>query len=562
MAFTPISNTVPQYEENGVAASGYFIKFYESGTTTPTAMATDSTGTTLLDKCELNTEGYPVNGSNAVFIPHINKKYKIALFRNAADANANDLASAVWEVDNLSPVVFGIVGKGFDQIPLNSYIRIPSDFIFEGDSITDGNTTAGAQYSDLFQTLSFAKDKGTTFNFAVGGSTVADVQSRYTGSVYPLRPSANGGTGAEIVYLFLMVGTNDLDTRFGNDTAANVITAITSYTQTAMADGFTVVLQTILPRISNQNGWNVQTEKYRQDINANIRRGSIPADIVADTESFVNDVTSGTMFHDGIHPAALGADMIAVYLNNVMNAGGSLEAGNVIQGRAIQGIFESKDKTVLSVGSQYCKTSLGTDTNENKNGFLTYENLTTSNPDSALWFTETGVSGDALKFLAVGAGGSGSAQAFELGRDGVRTWLSAGNIGQRTILGTPQSDSDSAPIYTTNLSAGLAADEANWGIITNSAADARPASLTIRTVDDSFSGSNVALELKRTGNQMTSIAVNGSISTTGVSISPQQWQLGSIKAGTGLAASTTKYVQVEIGGTLVNLAVVNDPTPS
>ena len=105
MAFTPISNTVPQYEENGVAASGYFIKFYESGTTTPTAMATDSTGTTLLDKCELNTEGYPINGSSAVFIPHIDKKYKIALFRNAADADANDLASAAWPaVDGLFPV--------------------------------------------------------------------------------------------------------------------------------------------------------------------------------------------------------------------------------------------------------------------------------------------------------------------------------------------------------------------------------------------------------------------------------------------------------------------------
>lgn len=105
MAFTPISNTVPQYEENGIAASGFYIKFYEAGTTTPTAMATDSTGATLLDKCELNTEGYPKNGSNAVFIPHIDKKYKIALFRNATDADNNNLNNAVWSVDNLSPFI-------------------------------------------------------------------------------------------------------------------------------------------------------------------------------------------------------------------------------------------------------------------------------------------------------------------------------------------------------------------------------------------------------------------------------------------------------------------------
>ena len=105
MAFTPISNTVPQYEENGIAASGFYIKFYEAGTTTPTAMATDSTGGTLLDKCELNTEGYPKNGSNAVFIPHIDKKYKIALFRNATDADNNNLNNAVWPVDNMEPVL-------------------------------------------------------------------------------------------------------------------------------------------------------------------------------------------------------------------------------------------------------------------------------------------------------------------------------------------------------------------------------------------------------------------------------------------------------------------------
>ena len=140
MAFTPISNTVPQYEENGVAASGYFIKFYESGTTTPTAMATDSTGTTLLDKCELNTEGYPINGSSAVFIPHINKKYKIALFRNAADADANDLASAAWPaVDGLLPVL----SEGDGQVDTIANLRLlkPS---FDGQQVDIlGHTLAG-----------------------------------------------------------------------------------------------------------------------------------------------------------------------------------------------------------------------------------------------------------------------------------------------------------------------------------------------------------------------------------------------------------------------------------
>mgnify|MGYP002700416460 CR=1 FL=1 len=154
MAFTPISNTVPQYEENGVAASGYFIKFYESGTTTPTAMATDSTGTTLLDKCELNTEGYPINGSGAVFIPHINVEYKIALFRNAADTDANDLNNAAWDVDGLFPYFTdSSIGTDFNQTPLNTDIVYPVANVTELRALTgisvgqkfhlDGHTIQG-----------------------------------------------------------------------------------------------------------------------------------------------------------------------------------------------------------------------------------------------------------------------------------------------------------------------------------------------------------------------------------------------------------------------------------
>ena len=128
MSWTPISNTPPQYEENGIAASGYYIKFYVAGTTTPTAMATDSTGVTLLDKCQLDTEGYPINGSSAAFLPHIDIKYKIALFRNEADADSNNLANAAWDIDNLFPFFTDAsIGTGFGQIPLNTDIVYPVD---------------------------------------------------------------------------------------------------------------------------------------------------------------------------------------------------------------------------------------------------------------------------------------------------------------------------------------------------------------------------------------------------------------------------------------------------
>ena len=102
--WSPISNSVPQFSKNagGAAAADYYLKFYLSGTTTPTSMATDSTGGTLLDKCKINSLGYPVNGSDEVFIPHIDRAYKLALYTNATDADNNATGSAAWVVDGLT----------------------------------------------------------------------------------------------------------------------------------------------------------------------------------------------------------------------------------------------------------------------------------------------------------------------------------------------------------------------------------------------------------------------------------------------------------------------------
>lgn len=98
----PISNTVPQYHVSGSPASGYYLKGYLAGTTTALSMAIDSTGATTLAKCQINSAGYPINGSSAVFIPHFDRDYKLALYTNSTDADANTTGNAVWVVDNLS----------------------------------------------------------------------------------------------------------------------------------------------------------------------------------------------------------------------------------------------------------------------------------------------------------------------------------------------------------------------------------------------------------------------------------------------------------------------------
>lgn len=101
MAYRPVSGTVPQYHASGSPASGYCLKGYVPGTDTAKSMAIDAAGSSTLAKCLLSAQGYPLNGSSAVFIPHFDGPYKLALYTNATDADANTTANATWVVDSL-----------------------------------------------------------------------------------------------------------------------------------------------------------------------------------------------------------------------------------------------------------------------------------------------------------------------------------------------------------------------------------------------------------------------------------------------------------------------------
>lgn len=105
MAYQAISNIPTQYSTgSNVLAAGYYLKFYEAGTTTPLNMATDAAGGTLLDKCKISTKGYPLSNpadNNSVFIPHMNADYKVALYLNDADADADTTGNADWVQDNI-----------------------------------------------------------------------------------------------------------------------------------------------------------------------------------------------------------------------------------------------------------------------------------------------------------------------------------------------------------------------------------------------------------------------------------------------------------------------------
>lgn len=108
MTYNPVSRTVPQYSKDGdELAAAYYLKGYTANTTNPLSMATDNTGGTLLAKCKLSLFGEPLSNAadeTSVFIPHFNATYKLALYKNEADADADTVANAQWVVDDIQHV--------------------------------------------------------------------------------------------------------------------------------------------------------------------------------------------------------------------------------------------------------------------------------------------------------------------------------------------------------------------------------------------------------------------------------------------------------------------------
>jgi len=102
MVWTPTEGYIPQSTEGGEQASGYVVKFYEPGTTTPLTMATDDTGGTTATNFLLDSEGYTTNAGARV-VPHTSQSYKVILYLNQADADADATGSAVWSTDDINP---------------------------------------------------------------------------------------------------------------------------------------------------------------------------------------------------------------------------------------------------------------------------------------------------------------------------------------------------------------------------------------------------------------------------------------------------------------------------
>lgn len=102
MAFAPVAFFSDPLEDY----AGFFLKFFEQGTTTPIVMATTAAGTPTVAKAEISSGGtVPIGfiktAGDVIFIPYVDEAYDAYLFPTEAEADANNTTNAIQVADDV-----------------------------------------------------------------------------------------------------------------------------------------------------------------------------------------------------------------------------------------------------------------------------------------------------------------------------------------------------------------------------------------------------------------------------------------------------------------------------
>jgi hypothetical protein len=137
MAYSPIAFIAPNYSDYGT----YWLKAYSPGSTSPKTLSTDPAATTLFSKLQLNVDGFFKSAGGALITPHIEGSYDAYLFQTAAEAEANNTATAIRIADNITPVTTtGSIGF---TITTTGLTLTNSTFAANTVIVTSGFTTSG-----------------------------------------------------------------------------------------------------------------------------------------------------------------------------------------------------------------------------------------------------------------------------------------------------------------------------------------------------------------------------------------------------------------------------------
>lgn len=175
MAWLPIAQTLVQYSVDNQPATGYVLKFYAAGTSTNIVLATDSTGGTTATDIVLDSQGYP-SISNTPLIPHIDQKYKIALYPSQAAADAD--SGAVWTQDNIEPTANTAISTQSKVTVNDTTAGYLDDKIVDGTNITTTLVNSGGN-----ETLSVNLNSSISGALTLQGAVTMDSTLAVTGGV-------------------------------------------------------------------------------------------------------------------------------------------------------------------------------------------------------------------------------------------------------------------------------------------------------------------------------------------------------------------------------------------
>lgn len=154
--------------------AGYWVKFYEQGTTTPKSMATDAAGGTLLAQAEISSGGVVPIGfikttGSAIFIPYVDGAYDQWLFPTEQEAIDNNTTNAIQLADNI--IAPSLAGAGATAIQEDTVLlmTINNNKAYEVDDVVVTKEFAvGAGGGGVYDVVLTSSVIPNTFNVIIG----------------------------------------------------------------------------------------------------------------------------------------------------------------------------------------------------------------------------------------------------------------------------------------------------------------------------------------------------------------------------------------------------------
>jgi lysophospholipase L1-like esterase len=294
----------PQFKFNGSAALGYAATLNDGVWHVLTGTYDGTTLRVYLDDAEIGSKSASISPIQVsqLFLSNFNDvAFWPGTIGYAALYNVGHSASTV--LSNVAILQRLMASRGVTMTNLSKFLA------FEGDSITDpADNVNGASkyYYTAFTSLSPVVQGR---NFAITGSTVADLTSRASSvdAVYKASRTKN----VEVV----LIGANDL---LGG-AAATFVANLKTYCLARKATGWQVVVLTVTPRTNS--GFNATRNAANTLIRADPSFYDALADVAADVDVGCDACASNTTFYsDGTHPTPAGHAKIAPYVISALQS--------------------------------------------------------------------------------------------------------------------------------------------------------------------------------------------------------------------------------------------------